>query len=61
MQTIDTAGNEHVLVSRAGDHAVLLAVHDPTFGRIATVRLDSNQVFDLVTALSERLTPDAHA
>ena len=55
MDTIDTAGNEHVLVSHAGEDAVLLAVHDPYFGRIATVRLDNEQAFDLAVALSERI------
>ncbi len=53
--TIDTVGEQRVLVSRFGEDTVLVAVDDPRFGRIATVRLDAEQAGDLAAALREAM------
>ena len=53
---IDTVGEERVLVSRFGEDMVLVAVEDPLFGRISTVRLDVEQAGDLAAALREALS-----
>ncbi len=49
--TIGTTGDEQVLVHPFRDDRVILAVEDPRFGRIATVRLDAAQAIDLAEAL----------
>ena len=49
--TIATTGDERMLVEPFRDDTVLLAVDDPRFGRIATVRLDADQAHELAAAL----------
>ena len=49
-----------MLVSRAGEDGVLLAIEDQWFGRIATVRLDAEQAGDLAAALHDALGASTH-
>jgi hypothetical protein len=51
MTSIETAGDEQILVARHGHEAVALVVTDPYFGRIATVRIDHAQAEELADAL----------
>jgi hypothetical protein len=57
---IDTTGGEWMLVSRAGEDGVMLAIEDQWFGRIATVRLDADQAGDLAAALHDALGASTH-
>jgi len=44
MDRVDTLGDETILVQPFGVDNALVAVSDPQFGRIATVRLDATQI-----------------
>ena len=46
-----TLASEQVLVSSHGHDAICLAVDDPVFGRISTVRLDPEQADAIAQAL----------
>jgi hypothetical protein len=59
MAAIETIGPEQLTVCAQGHEAVSIAVDDPTFGRIATVRLDHRQAARLATALDQRLVDAA--
>jgi uncharacterized protein (DUF736 family) len=51
MRQIDTLGNEQLVVSPQGNEAVVVALEDPFFGRIATVRLAPEQASAFIEAL----------
>lgn len=51
MTSIETSGDEQILVASHGHEAVALVVTDPYFGRIATVRIDHAQAEELADAL----------
>ena len=51
MTSIETAGDEQILVTRHGHEALALVVTDPYFGRIAAVRIDHAQAEELADAL----------
>lgn len=48
---IETLGDERVEVTAQGDDVINVAVDDPFFGRIATVRLTPGQAATLIEAL----------
>ena len=48
-----TLGGEQMLVASHGHEAISIAVDDPVFGRISTVRLDAEQADVLARALRE--------
>lgn len=49
---VPTLGGEQVLVAGHDREAIRLAVTDPYFGRIATIRLDPLQASELAQALA---------
>jgi hypothetical protein len=59
MPAIPTTGDERITVSALGDETVCLHISDPTFGRVATVRLDHRQAARLANALDRRLVDAA--
>jgi hypothetical protein len=59
MAKIETSGGEAIAVAAHGDDPVCIAVTDPCFGRIATVRLDHRQAAQLAAALDQRLVDAA--
>ena len=59
MTSIDTTGDEQILVARHGHEALALVVTDPYFGRIATVRIDNAQAEELAAALDRARTAGA--
>jgi len=59
MTAIPTDGDEVITISALGEELVCLHVSDPTFGRVATVRLDLRQAAQLANALDARLVDAA--
>jgi len=59
MMQIETLGGEEIGVGRQGHDAVLIAVTDPEFGRIATVRLGHRQAAQLADAIDDSLVAAA--
>jgi hypothetical protein len=59
MAAIETNGAEQLTVCAHGPHDVCIAIDDPAFGRIATVRLDHRQAALLASAIDERLVDAA--
>jgi hypothetical protein len=53
MKDLETMGEEHLIVAAGGAEFVTICVSHPWFGRVATVRLDLRQAFDLVAAVRE--------
>ena len=49
---IGTMGDESILVASHGHDAIRIAVNDPRFGRIATVRIDPDQATHLAALLA---------
>ncbi len=59
MMEIETLGGEEIRVGRQGHDTILVAVTDPEFGRIATVRLSHRQAAQLAGALDDTLVAAA--
>ena len=52
MASIDTLGEERILVAEHGHDGLRIAITHPYFGRIATVRIDELQAAGLIEALA---------
>jgi len=56
---IETTGEEQMIVFAMHDDIVTVAVEEPRFGRISTVRLDAEQAGDLAAALRDAVSPES--
>jgi hypothetical protein len=60
MHSIDSIGDERLLVSHHGHDALAISVTDPRFGGLATVRLSRDQAVELASALTGMLLDLGH-
>lgn len=57
---IPTLHAEEVLVHSHGHEAIVVAVNDPRFGRISTIRLDAVQAEELAATLAAQVAARIH-